>query len=107
MNDADVFFAIGKGEMKGELLELRPQIFKRMSRPGTARRTGRPPARPHAGRLSGRSTTGTSAARACEASSPAAVDGVGGILVWGDPSLYDSTLRMVDGCARGWTSTTT
>ena len=26
----------------------------------------------------------------------AAVDGVGGILVWGDPSLYDSTLRVVD-----------
>ncbi|MGC0749333.1 SAM-dependent methyltransferase, partial [Escherichia coli] len=23
-------------------------------------------------------------------------DGVGAILVWGDPSLYDSTLRIVD-----------
>ena len=43
--------------------------------------------------------------RCCDELAP---DGCGGLLVWGDPALYDSTIRIVDSIRRaaGWTSTT-
>ena len=93
-----------RATLKDDLVALRREICERFIRepgyrfveladpprskePPTARPTGRPsptgmPRAPNCGR--GRCSTNC------------ADDGVGAFLAWGDPSLYDSTLRILD-----------
>jgi precorrin-6A synthase len=96
----DVFFAPDKGEDKDDLAELRREICARYIE-------GRPP----------RLATFPDPPRAADGSYRAAVDAwhaeretlyaraiaaelepgqTGGILAWGDPTLYDSTLRILE-----------
>jgi precorrin-6A synthase len=108
LNDAQVFFAMDKGSSKDELIALRRLICERFIRepgyrfvelpdPPRARDTSDSPAYKQA-------VADWHAARArlwAEAiSSELAPDGVGAFLAWGDPSLYDSTLRILDTVGR-------
>ncbi len=100
LNDTDVFFAMDKGESKSDLLELRREICRRFI------------VEPHY-----RFVELADPVRATAGDYPTAVadwhaerarlwanaietqlepDGVGAFLAWGDPSLYDSTLRILD-----------
>ncbi len=104
LNDTQVFFAMDKGEAKSDLVALRRQICERFIRepgyrfvelpdpkraPDTDYRQG--VADWHAARAQ-------LWAQAIAAELPP--DGVGAFLAWGDPSLYDSTLRILDEVAR-------
>jgi precorrin-6A synthase len=107
LNDTDVFFAMDKGDSKDELVALRRHICERFIRepgyrfvelpdPPRARATSDSPAYR-------RAVADWHAARArvwAQAiTSELAPDGVGAFLAWGDPSLYDSTLRILDAVA--------
>lgn len=97
MNRAEVFFVIGKGDEKQDLVDLRTGLLDEHVH-GAYRIVDivdpprdRTPARYE-------STVDDwhdRRARIFE-DAFAAVDGVGAILVWGDPALYDSTLRIVE-----------
>jgi precorrin-6A synthase len=92
-----VFFVIGKGVEKQELLDVRTAIlaehahrdFRVVELPDPPR--DRLPA-DYAGTVD--RWHEERAARLKKAFDE--TDGVGGILVWGDPSLYDSTLRVIE-----------
>lgn len=108
MNRADVFFVIGKGDEKQELVDLRTTILaEHMDRDYRIVDIVDPP----------RERRNVPTVRSADAAPAdydtvvddwhdrraqvfeekfAAEDGVGAILVWGDPSLYDSTLRIVE-----------
>jgi precorrin-6A synthase len=107
LNDTQVFFAMDKGEAKSDLMALRRQICTRFIREPGYRFVELPdPKRStplacqadyrdavsewHAAR------TRIWAAAICTELGP---DGVGAFLAWGDPSLYDSTLRILDAVA--------
>lgn len=101
LNRADVFFVFDKGEAKSDLIALRKEICERFIKnesyrfvsiddpvrdplPNGYRRGVEAWHRERAERLASRI-----AAEVVE-------DGCGAFLVWGDPSLYDSTLRLLD-----------
>jgi precorrin-6A synthase len=96
---ADVFFLLDKGEAKDSLIDLRRQILAEHARPGHRVAHGRDPRRD-------RAPTDYPATIASWRSDRAAVcagliaglaDGeTGAFLVWGDPSLYDSTIAILD-----------
>ncbi|MEH3130198.1 MAG: precorrin-6A synthase (deacetylating) [Mycolicibacterium neoaurum] len=100
LNDTQVFFAMDKGEAKDDLVALRRLICDRfIEKPGYRFVTLPDPTRAadvpyeqavddwHAARAK-------LWARAIETELP---DGASGsFLAWGDPSLYDSTLRILD-----------
>ncbi|KKB97822.1 precorrin-6A synthase (deacetylating) [Mycobacterium nebraskense] len=104
LNDTQVFFAMDKGEAKSDLVALRRQICARFIREPGYRFVELPDPK--------RSTDLGFGEDYCEAVSDwhaararvwaAAIaaelgpDGVGAFLAWGDPSLYDSTLRILD-----------
>jgi precorrin-6A synthase len=107
LNDVDVFFASAKGSRKDDLVALRREICERFIRepgyrfveladPPRSKETPDSPAYRqavadwHAARaeLWARALLGE-----------LADDGVGAFLAWGDPSLYDSTLRILDAVA--------
>ena len=104
LNDTQVFFAMDKGEAKSDLVALRRNICERFIRePGYrfVELTDPPRAK----------NTDYQQAVADWHSARAAVwadaierelapDGVGAFLAWGDPSLYDSTLRILDAVAQ-------
>jgi precorrin-6A synthase len=102
MNQVQVFFVFDKGERKSELAELRAGMLAEHMRtpyrvvevPDPPR--DRDPAHYGAAVLDWHTLRAQSLEREF-----AAVDGVGGILVWGDPALYDSTLRLVEQIRRG------
>ncbi|HEY5852672.1 MAG TPA: precorrin-6A synthase (deacetylating) [Aldersonia sp.] len=96
MRAVDVFFVIGKGETKRELVEVRTRILREYV--GEARIVEIPdPARDRTpADYAGVVDDWHDRRAALLTEQFALVDGVGGILVWGDPSLYDSTLRVVD-----------
>ncbi|RDH74971.1 precorrin-6A synthase (deacetylating) [Mycolicibacterium moriokaense] len=104
LNDTQVFFAMDKGETKDDLVRLRRQICERFIRqPGY--RFVELPDPPRGTDTEYRlAVTDWHAARAtvwAEAiERELAPDGVGAFLAWGDPSLYDSTLRILDAVAR-------
>jgi len=97
----DVFFVLDKGEAKADLLAVRQELCDRHLEPGSYRWVevadpprDRDPAdydaevrRWHAARADALGD-----AFAAELGD----DGTGAFLVWGDPSLYDSTLRILD-----------
>jgi precorrin-6A synthase len=103
LNDTQVFFAMDKGDTENDLVALRRHICERFIRePGyrfvelpDPERARAAPDRP----AYRQAVADWHAARAgiwAEAfESELAPDGVGAFLAWGDPSLYDSTLRIL------------
>jgi precorrin-6A synthase len=101
LNAVDVFFFLDKGEAKEDLANLRRTICERFIEdksyrivevPGPTRNVGTPDYK-----------SGVHAWHREKAQIFSALitdelkDGeVGGFLVWGDPSLYDSTIRVID-----------
>ncbi|OBI88638.1 precorrin-6A synthase (deacetylating) [Mycobacterium asiaticum] len=103
LNDTQVFFAMDKGEAKRDLVALRRQICERFIRdPGY--RFVELPDPPRAADGDYRQTVSDwHAARArmwaAAISAELVPGGVGAFLAWGDPSLYDSTLRILEAVA--------
>jgi precorrin-6A synthase len=102
MNRADVFFTIDKGEAKGELAALRATLLARhVSRPHRVV-TARDPARDRSaptGRYAGAVADWQERRAALYErmlGDELGADGCGAFLVWGDPALYDGTLRILD-----------
>ncbi|WP_280233523.1 precorrin-6A synthase (deacetylating) [Nocardia cyriacigeorgica] len=100
MREAEVFFLIGKGAEKQELVDVRTTILaEHMDRPYRIVEVADPPrARaPMDGSDYREVVEDWHERRSLLLEREfARVEGVGAILVWGDPSLYDSTLRMVE-----------
>ncbi|MFE3292162.1 precorrin-6A synthase (deacetylating) [Rhodococcus sp. NPDC059234] len=97
MNRAEVFFVIGKGDEKQELVDLRTTILsEHMDRDYRIVDIVDPPRDRTPSDYTGVVDDWHDRRAAIFEEAFAAVDGVGAILVWGDPSLYDSTLRIVE-----------
>jgi precorrin-6A synthase len=105
LNRADVFFRIDKGDAKSGLNAARDEILRRhVTRTDYRVSDIAEPARDRSPSLDAAGYQGAVAdwhaaraeriAGAIEAELGA--DGVGAFLVWGDPSVYDSMLRIVD-----------
>ncbi|GAB2656532.1 precorrin-6A synthase (deacetylating) [Prescottella soli] len=97
MNRADVFFVIGKGDEKQELVDLRTTILsEHMDREYRIVDIVDPPRDRTPSDYQGVVDDWHDRRAQVFEERFAAEDGVGAILVWGDPSLYDSTLRIVE-----------
>lgn len=108
INRADVFFVFDKGEPAGELVALREHMLEthrrapwRVARLDSPRRRAEPQI--HPAPADGTYRQGVAdwhLARAVLLAERIAAElpegGVGAMLVWGDPALYDSTLRVLD-----------
>jgi len=104
LNDTQVFFAADKGEARRDLVELRREVCRRfITEPGYRFVELADPVRADTGDYRA-AVADWHTARArlwAEAiASELEPDGVGAFLAWGDPSLYDSTLRILDEVAR-------
>jgi precorrin-6A synthase len=100
LNDTQVFFAMDKGAQKDDLVALRRMICERFIRePGYRFVELRDPQRAKDGDYR-QAVADWHAARAavwaCAIEAELAPGDVGAFLAWGDPSLYDSTLRVLD-----------
>ncbi|MCW1958832.1 MAG: precorrin-6A synthase (deacetylating) [Mycobacterium sp.] len=100
LNDTEVFFAMDKGEAKSDLVGLRREVCRRfIDDPGYRFVEIPDPPRDRDGDYT-RAVADWHAARArlwADAiESELEPGGVGAFLAWGDPSLYDSTLRILD-----------
>lgn len=101
LNQVDVFFVLDKGEVKQELVDLREEILRRYA---TGREyrvvVGRDPERDRTSDAYVESVDDWRRRRADVCAGMIAEelgpDQVGAFLVWGDPSLYDSTLAILD-----------
>lgn len=102
MRRTDVFFTIDKGEAKGELAALRTELLARHAAPQHRVVTARDPERDRSA-----ASAQYAAAVGDWQERRAALyermladelgdDGNGAFLVWGDPALYDGTLRILD-----------
>ena len=101
---ADVFFLLDKSEGAGELVRAREELIARFGKPGhRVVRAPSPPRRPAALDSARKTYEGVVAdwhgARAALLAGLIAgelgEDQTGAMLVWGDPMLYDSTLRVL------------
>ncbi|HEX4353013.1 MAG TPA: precorrin-6A synthase (deacetylating) [Polyangiales bacterium] len=101
LNRVDVFFVNDKGGDKEDLLRLRKQICARyiqgreyrvVETPDSVRDPSIDSYQARVARWHGERAQRYEQMIAEEL----AADGCGGFLVWGDPSLYDSTLRILD-----------
>jgi precorrin-6A synthase len=104
LNDTQVFFAMDKGEAKSDLVALRREVCRRFITGGDYRFVELPdPPRAADGEYT-RAVADWHAARAAlwanAIRTELGSDGVGAFLAWGDPALYDSTLRILDEVAR-------
>ena len=104
LNDTDVFFAMDKGEAKSDLVELRRDICSRFITERNYRFVELPdPPRAADGDYT-RAVSDWHAVRAhlwaAALKTELSEGGVGAFLAWGDPSLYDSTLRILEEVAR-------
>lgn len=99
LNRVDVFFVLDKGEVKQELVDLRSEILRRYAKDYRVV-VGRDPERDRTTSAYVEAVDDWRRRRAdvCAAliASELGEDEVGGFLVWGDPSLYDSTLAILD-----------
>ena len=102
LNAADVFFVVDKGEDKASLVALREQILDRYVRDQDGYRIVEIPDPPR-DRAAAAYTAAVedwhekrSELFEAAIASELAADGIGAFLVWGDPALYDSTLRVID-----------
>jgi precorrin-6A synthase len=101
LNEADVFFVMEKGECKEDLVALRREVCERFIADQSYRIVAvRDPERDRtaAAYASAVDDWRRERARVWERliAEELGEDGVGAILVWGDPALYDSTLAIVD-----------
>lgn len=101
LNRAQVFFVLDKGEHKGELLQLRQDILERyITRPGYRVVQVQDPQRDsdahdYIGAVQAwHQQRAALYARLLE--SELAEGECGAFLLWGDPTLYDSTLRILE-----------
>jgi precorrin-6A synthase len=103
LNDTQVFFAMDKGETKSDLVALRRQICVRFIREPGYRFVELPDPERSTDTDYREAVSDWHAARvrvwASAIDTELCRDGVGAFLAWGDPSLYDSTLRILDGVA--------
>jgi precorrin-6A synthase len=99
LNQVDVFFLLDKGEVKQELIDLRAEILSRyVHRPHRVLH-GRDPDRDRATSAYVDAVDDWRRRRAdvcLEMINTLGPDETGGFLVWGDPTLYDSTLAILD-----------
>jgi precorrin-6A synthase len=104
LNDTQVFFVMDKGEAKRDLVALRRTICERfILKPGYRFVELADPPRTKDGEYrhvvaDWHSARAAVWADAIEHELPP--NGVGAFLAWGDPSLYDSTLRILDAVAQ-------
>ena len=101
LNEVDVFFFIDKGSEKDDLIGLRTQICERFIEGGDYRIVqAHDPERDREAAAYGDAVTDWHEQRASLyeelIAKELSQDGCGAFLVWGDPSLYDGTLRMID-----------
>jgi precorrin-6A synthase len=100
LNDTQVFFAADKGEAKSDLVALRRVICERFIREPGYRFVELPDPQRAKGGDYRKAVADWHTARAqiwVEAiGTELPPGGVGAFLAWGDPSLYDSTLRILD-----------
>jgi precorrin-6A synthase len=100
LNNTQVFFAMDKGEAKSDLVALRRDICARYIRQPGYRfvELSDPKRSADADYREAVSEWHAARARIWATAIPAELgpDGVGAFLAWGDPSLYDSTLRVLD-----------
>jgi len=101
LNEAKVFFVADKGEVKDELVQLRREICERYIDGDDYRFFELPD--PERDRTTSAYKAAVAQWHAERAEQYEAMflseldeDGVGAFLVWGDPALYDSTLRVID-----------
>jgi precorrin-6A synthase len=103
LNDTQVFFAMDKGEAKSDLVALRREICDRFIREPGYRFVELPDPKRSTRADYREAVADWHAARARIWATAIAAelgpDGVGAFLAWGDPSLYDSTLRILDAVA--------
>ncbi|MCJ8144333.1 precorrin-6A synthase (deacetylating) [Ancylobacter sp. A5.8] len=99
MNRAEVFFLLDKGEAAAELVRLREELLARHMRGPYRIARAASPKRDASGPYKA-GVADWHAARAALVGEMIArelpEDGTGAFLVWGDPALYDSTLRLLD-----------
>lgn len=105
LNGVDVVLVLDKGERKSDLTRLRKDIVERFAGSKRPRWVEAPSPIRDADNASYKSGVADWHAAKGEAFSALIRDAVGdsetaAILVWGDPSLYDSTLRIVEQLAR-------
>jgi precorrin-6A synthase len=104
LNETDVFFAMDKGEAKSDLVALRRQICRRFITEQRYRFVELPDPKRAADGDYTQAVADWHLARArlwAQAiETELGPDGVGAFLAWGDPSLYDSTLRILEEVAR-------
>src|SRR5689334_5437130 len=101
LNRVDVFFVLDKGDVKQELVDLRTEILQRHA---TSKEyqvvIGRDPERDRSTAAYVEAVDDWRRRRADVWAGVVAAnlgaDQVGAFLVWGDPSLYDSTLAILD-----------
>jgi precorrin-6A synthase len=103
LNDTDVFFAMDKGETKDDLVALRRLICDRFITEPSYRFVELPDPKRAAAADSAAYRDNVNEWHAARARLWAQAiqdelgpDGVGAFLAWGDPSLYDSTLRILE-----------
>jgi len=105
LNRVDVFFQFDKGEPRAGLNAARDEILRRhLTRPGYRVVEIPEPPRDRSPSLTGRGYQGAvgdwheARAGLVEAAMTAELgdDGTGAFLVWGDPSVYDSTLSVIE-----------
>jgi precorrin-6A synthase len=103
LNDTQVFFAMDKGETKSDLVALRREICARFIRGPGYRFVELPDPKRSTSADYREAVSDWHAARvrvwATAIRAELGPDGVGAFLAWGDPSLYDSTLRILDAVA--------
>jgi precorrin-6A synthase len=96
----DVFFLIDKGEAKESMIELRRQLMQAYGRPGRRVAEARDPERDRTPADYAGTVTDWRHRRSEIIESMLAehlLDGeTGSFLVWGDPSLYDSTIAILE-----------
>ena len=102
LNRADVFFLMDKGRIKGKLRDVREEICRRHIAPGRAHRFVEAPSPPRDTSPADYRASVDELNAAKQAVFEAMIAGemtdgeTAGILVWGDPMLYDSTIRNIE-----------
>lgn len=103
LNDTQVFFAMDKGEAKHDLVALRRTICERFIREPGYRFVELTDPRRSTETDYRTAVSDWHAARtriwATAITAELGPDGTGAFLAWGDPSLYDSTLRILEAVA--------
>ena len=104
LNDTQVFFAMDKGEAKSDLVALRHEVCRRFIAEDSYRfvELADPPRAADGDYRLAVADWHAARARlwAKAIDTERRPDGVGAFLAWGDPSLYDSTLRILEEVAR-------